>query len=174
MEIFLDNHIHRGYFLSRLKLRLPCNRFPDLSGLPNQDKARSTVCSNSVSTMKGTTMSDPNPSGLSDNAVGAIAYLTPVPAVAFLVLVPYKKSSYVRFHAWQSIFLTLAAVIVSYLLDFLFEFGGIVGARLFVPLTWIVLLFWLLVWILCVFKALSGKRFKLPIVGGLADRQAEG
>jgi len=119
-------------------------------------------------------MSDPNQSGLSDNAVGAIAYLTPVPAVAFLVLVPYKKSSYVRFHAWQSIFLTLAAVIVSYLLDFLFEFGGIVGARLFVPLTWIVLLFWLLVWILCVFKALSGKRFKLPIVGGLADRQAEG
>ncbi len=119
-------------------------------------------------------MSDPNPSGLSDNAVGAIAYLTPVPAIAFLVLVPYKKSSYVRFHAWQSIFLTFVAVIVSYLLDFFFESGGIVGARLFVPLTWLVLIFWLLVWILCVIKAMSGRRFSLPIIGGLAEKQAEG
>jgi uncharacterized membrane protein len=36
------------------------------------------------------------------------------------------------------------------------------------------MLLWLLVWILCVLKALNGKRFRLPIIGALAERQAEG
>lgn len=113
-------------------------------------------------------------SSLSDNTVGAIAYLTPVPAIAFLVLVPYKKSDFVRFHAWQSIFLTFVAVIVNYLLTFALESSGALGARLFVPVTMLFWLFWLFVWILCVLKALNGKRFKLPVVGRLAQRQAEG
>jgi|ERR1039458_1220576 uncharacterized membrane protein len=119
-------------------------------------------------------MSEPNPSGLSDNAVGAIAYLTPVPAIAFLVLVPYKKSSFVRFHAWQSILLTFVAVIINYVLNFVFESSGVLGARLFVPVTVLILLFWLLLWILCALKAVNGKRFKLPIIGALAEKQANG
>jgi uncharacterized membrane protein len=119
-------------------------------------------------------MSESNPSSLSENAVGAIAYLSPVPAIAFLVLVPYKKSSYVRFHAWQSIFLTFVAVIVSWLLQILVESSGLLGAQLFMPGTILVMLLWLLVWILCVLKALNGKRFRLPIIGALAERQAEG
>jgi uncharacterized membrane protein len=116
-------------------------------------------------------MSEPNPSGLSDNAIGAIAYLTPVPAIAFLVLVPYKKRSFVRFHAWQSIFLTFVAVILSYLLYLLLESIGVLGARLFVPVTGVILLFWLLVWIVCVVQAVNGKLFKLPIIGDLAAKQ---
>ena len=76
-------------------------------------------------------MSESNPSSLSENAVGAIAYLSPVPAIAFLVLVPYKKSSYVRFHAWQSIFLTFVALIVSWLLEILVESSGLLGAQPF-------------------------------------------
>ena len=119
-------------------------------------------------------MSEPNSSTLSENAIGAIAYLTPVPAIAFLVLVPYKKSSFVRFHAWQSIFLSFAAVIISYVLNLALEYGGVFGARIFAPVTMLILLFWLLVWILCVLKAVNGKRFKLPIIGGLSEKQAEG
>jgi uncharacterized membrane protein len=49
-------------------------------------------------------------SGLSDNAAGAIAYITIIPAIIFLAVDPYKNSSYVRFHAWQCIFLCIAAV----------------------------------------------------------------
>ena len=120
-------------------------------------KARSTRCKQSI-----------------DNAVGAIAYLTPVPAIAFLVLVPYKKSSFVRFHAWQSILLTFVAVIINYVLNFVFESSGVLGARLFVPVTVLILLFWLLLWILCALKAVNGKRFKLPIIGALAEKQANG
>jgi uncharacterized membrane protein len=38
----------------------------------------------------------------------------------------------------------------------------------------LILLFWLLLWILCALKAVNGKRFKLPIIGALAEKQANG
>ena len=44
-------------------------------------------------------------SGLSDNAAGALAYLTVIPAIIFLIVEPYNKNSFVRFHSWQCIFL---------------------------------------------------------------------
>ena len=56
-------------------------------------------------------MTESNPVGLTDNAAGALAYVTIVPAIVFLVMPPYNTSSYVRFHAWQSIFLNIAAII---------------------------------------------------------------
>ncbi len=49
-------------------------------------------------------------SGLSDNAAGAIAYITIIPAIIFLIVEPYNKNSFVRFHAWQSIFLGIACL----------------------------------------------------------------
>jgi uncharacterized membrane protein len=38
----------------------------------------------------------------------------------------------------------------------------------------LIALFWVLVWAFCAIKALNGKRFKLPIFGALAERQANG
>ena len=43
--------------------------------------------------------------GLSDNAAGALAYVTIIPAIIFLIVAPYNTNSYIRFHSWQSIFL---------------------------------------------------------------------
>ena len=60
-------------------------------------------------------------SGLTDNAAGAIAYFTFIPAVLFLVTEPYNKSSYVRFHAWQSILLFFGAFGVFVDHDLVFE-----------------------------------------------------
>src|SRR5580698_722078 len=48
-------------------------------------------------------------SGLSDNAAAAIAYITFIPAVIFLVLEPYNRVPLVRFHSWQSIGLSVVA-----------------------------------------------------------------
>ena len=44
-------------------------------------------------------------SGLSDKNAGALAYITIIPAIIFLVAAPYNQSSYIRFHAWQCVFL---------------------------------------------------------------------
>ena len=46
--------------------------------------------------------------GLTDNVAGALAYLTIIPAILFLVLEPFNKRRFVRFHAFQSIFFFVA------------------------------------------------------------------
>ena len=47
---------------------------------------------------------------MTNNVAGALAYLfAPLGGVLFLVLEPYNKDRFVRFHAFQSIFFGLAA-----------------------------------------------------------------
>lgn len=103
-------------------------------------------------------------SGLSDNAAGAIAYITIIPAIIFLAIDPYKNSSYVRFHAWQCIFLCIAAVA----LDLVLTIIPVVG--------WILLPFVglgiLIVAIFAIIKALNGIRWEIPLIGKYAAKQA--
>src|SRR5271169_2846645 len=68
--------------------------------------------------IKGESMNDQIPStvgqtGLSDNAAGGLAYITIIPAIIFLIVEPYNRSSFVRFHSWQNIFLTIGYVVVD-------------------------------------------------------------
>jgi uncharacterized membrane protein len=48
--------------------------------------------------------------GLNENSTCGLAYLTFIPAIIFLVTAPYNQNANVRFHSWQSIFLTVAAI----------------------------------------------------------------
>ncbi|MFZ0337209.1 MAG: Tic20 family protein [Terracidiphilus sp.] len=110
---------------------------------------------------------------LSDHAAGAIAYLTFIPAILFLLLEPYKQNSYVRYHSWQSILLSLGAFAVNVVLAFLLVFALLFTPRLHL-FTWRAIeLFWMAVWIACVVNAAMGKRFKLPVIGELAEQQAK-
>ena len=108
--------------------------------------------------------SQPTQSGLSDNAAGALAYVTIIPAIIFLIVEPYNKNSYVRFHSWQSIFLGIAAFAIEMILSII----PIVG--------WIIIPFFLIgfliVWIIVLLKASKGERYKLPLIGKYAEQQA--
>src|SRR6266571_3899277 len=42
--------------------------------------------------------------GLADNVAGMLAYVTIIPPIIFLVLEPYNKNRFIRFHSFQSIF----------------------------------------------------------------------
>ena len=117
-------------------------------------------------------MSDPNRHYFTDNTAGAIAYITFVPAVVFLVLPPYCNSSFVRFHAWQSIFLTIVAIVIIVALGIILPFSLIFSESLFVAFTWLVWLAWILLWIICGIEAVNGRRFKLPIIGAIAEKRA--
>jgi uncharacterized membrane protein len=121
---------------------------------------------------KGIAMPEPNQSGLSDNAAGAIAYITIVPAIVFLVLEPYNKSAFIRFHAWQSIFFSIVAFVVYVALKMFFMVGLFFASFLIGMLSLLIWLAFFLVWILCVIQAVNGKCFKLPILGALAEKQA--
>ena len=106
----------------------------------------------------------PAQSGLSDTAAGALAYVTIIPAIVFLVVAPYNSNSFVRFHSWQSIFLGIAAFVVETILSFIPIIGWIL-----IPF---VMIGFLVVWIILIMKALKGQRFKLPIIGKYAEQQA--
>lgn len=115
-------------------------------------------------------MSETNPSGLSDNAASAIAYITFVPAIVFLVMPPYNTSPNVRFHSWQSIFLAIAWVAADVVLMILgrMPFIGLINLILW-PL---VALGFFILWIIVLIKAFNGQRFKIPLIGDLAEKQA--
>jgi uncharacterized membrane protein len=116
-------------------------------------------------------MSDQNPSGLSENAAGGIAYITIIPAIVFLIIEPFKRSPLVRFQAWQSIFFFVAWAIVNILIGIV---QHLVPTALFLTLTVLQLvgLAIFVVWLVVFIGAFSGKRIKLPILGNLAEAQA--
>lgn len=110
-----------------------------------------------------------------EDVAGALAYLTFIPAVLFLVLKPYKKKSFVRFHAVQCLLLWGAGMIVALALklvsDLLFLIPAI-GPLLWLLIPAVVILAVVLVWLVLVVKALQGERFKLPLLGEFAAEYA--
>ncbi len=117
-------------------------------------------------------MAETAQTGLNDNTVAAISYITFVPAIIFLILPPYNSSPYVRFHCWQSIFLNIAAFVVSIAISIVMAVSFFFATFAFLVLSRLVWLAWILIWILCVVNAVNGKRFKLPVIGNLAEKQA--
>lgn len=114
--------------------------------------------------------------GMTDNVAGALAYLfAPFGGILFLVLEPYNKHPFVRFHAFQSIFFGVAAIAFRIALvmvvGMLFAFGGALFSLMW-GLIWIVQLGLFGVWILVVYKAYNKEEYKLPIIGDLAAKQA--
>ena len=73
-----------------------------------------------------------------------------------LFLALEKNSRFVRFHAWQSV--------LTFLPIFL--------ALWFVPLWFLLWPLSVALWILLMWKAFQGERFKLPFIGGIAERRA--
>ena len=108
--------------------------------------------------------------GLSTNLVGVLCYLFGiVGGVAFLLLAPYNQDKEVRFHAFQSIFLTIAWVVFWVGLGIVTSIGPL-GVLWF--LTPLISLAAFVLWVYLMVKTYQGQRVMLPIVGELAVQQA--
>jgi uncharacterized membrane protein len=101
--------------------------------------------------------------GLSDTAASALAYITFIPAIIFLVLAPYNEKPMIKFHAYQELGLTIVLVClhVIAIIPVLGWFIYVVGSIAL-----------LVVWILCIVKASQGGAFKLPLIGNFAAEQS--
>lgn len=110
--------------------------------------------------------------GISDNAASAISYFTFIPAIVFLLLPPYKESSYVRFHAWQSVLLTIAAFVIDIILGSIALLTLFLGTAALAYTFRILSLVWLILWLVCIIRAMNGKRFRIPLLGSIAEKLA--
>ena len=109
-----------------------------------------------------------------ENIAGVVAYITIVPAIVFLFLEPFKRNFFVRFHAFQHLFLWIAGfvfAIVAGILSALMQLIPFMRVLVF-PLGGLLGLAWFFLWLLLVVKAYQHEFFKLPIIGDLAEQQA--
>jgi uncharacterized membrane protein len=112
----------------------------------------------------------PSSGGLTDNVAGMLAYITIIPAIVFLVLEPYNKKPFVRFHAFQSIFFAVAWTALWIVLGI---FGRIaLFGVLELIISPLIGLAGLVLWLLLLLKAYQGKMWKLPVIGDMAEKQA--
>ena len=117
------------------------------------------------------------PPTMETNVVAALSYLAGfVTGIIFLVLDPYKSNSFVRFHAFQSIFFNVAWVafwIVWMILSgVLTPLTAGVFSVIALPVTLIFSLAGLGIWVFLMYQAYQQKLFKLPIVGKFAAQHA--
>jgi uncharacterized membrane protein len=116
-------------------------------------------------------------SGMTSNVAAALAYLLGfITGIIFLVLEPYKSDRFVRFHAFQSIFLSAVLIILNVLWSNIF-----VAAFLSFGFLWtlfgfvwgLVRLAFFLLWLFLMYKAYRNEKFKVPFIGDLAGKQAD-
>jgi uncharacterized membrane protein len=97
--------------------------------------------------------------GLDENIASALTYVLGfITGIIFILM--EKENKTVRFHAMQSIIVFLGLFIVGLVLGFI----PFIGMLVF--LIWIVEL---ILWLVLIIKAYQGEKFKLPVVGDMAE-----
>ena len=108
--------------------------------------------------------------GMTDNVAGMLAYITIIPAIIFLVMEPYNRNRFIRFHSFQCLFFCAALIVLHVGLGI---FGIVPGVALLTfPLHMLINVGAFIVWIVLLVKANQGQMYKLPFIGDLAQQQA--
>jgi len=103
-------------------------------------------------------------SGLDPNVAAALSYaLGWITGILFLLTEP--ANTFVRFHAMQSTIVFVALSLACVLLQTVPLLGMLIAVMLVIPLSAVL-------WLLLVFKAYQGERFKLPFAGDMAEKRA--
>ena len=101
--------------------------------------------------------------GLPANVAAFLAYVLGFVS-GLVVFLLEKQNTFVKFHAFQSLGLSLVWIVCSIVVERIPVLGGMFSALL--NLAGVV------VWILLMVKAYQGERFRLPVIGDLAAKQA--
>ncbi len=135
-------------------------------------------CGAPVTSSPGVVQTRSTGTSLAPNIAGLLSYVLGfITGIIFLVLEPYKNDKFVRFHAFQSIFFSVA------LTAFWILWNGILGALfwnvsflllILGPISALVSLAAFLLWIFLMYKAYNNERFMIPIIGEFAAKQAAG
>jgi uncharacterized membrane protein len=108
-----------------------------------------------------------------DRLAAAAAYVTFIPAVVFLLIQPFKRNRFIRFHSLQSILLMIATILIALVVRGLYSVLTLIpvaGYLLAWLATGILLLGWSILWLVLLIKALQGEQFHLPVIGRFAEK----
>ena len=113
------------------------------------------------------------PSQFKDNLLAALAYITFIPATIFVLIEPFKRNRFIRFHSFQSIFLMAATIVIAFALRILYSVLTLIPVVGYL-MAWLALavavLGWGILWLVLLVKALQGQTFRLPVIGSLAEK----
>jgi uncharacterized membrane protein len=114
-------------------------------------------------------------SGLTPNVAGALAYILGfITGIIFLVLEPYKNDRFVRFHAMQSIFYSVACIVFSIAWGIFWGMAFAVSSSLWallVPVRMLIHLALFLYWLYLMYQAYNNREYRIPFIGDLAAKQ---
>lgn len=109
--------------------------------------------------------------GMADNVASALCYaLGFITGIIFLVLAPYNQNKTVRFHAFQSIFFSVAVIAIRIVLSIVLT--AVLGFYTMLTIQSLVSLCFFGLWLYLLIMAYQGKTVVLPVVGPLAQKQA--
>jgi uncharacterized membrane protein len=111
--------------------------------------------------------------GMQENVASALCYLVGlITGILFLVLEPHNRNRNVRFHAFQSIFLNVAWIVLIIVTNII---AVALPWSLYVVVSMLYLVLFLgvfVLWLYLMISAYQGKRVKLPVIGDIAEKQA--
>ena len=118
--------------------------------------------------------------GLDENVASAACYVLGwLTGIIFFLM--EKDNKTVRFHAMQSVLTFLPLTILYWIIGMIFSmmfFGaGMYGAYgmwgILSLITTLIAIVMLILWLVLMFKAYQGEKFKVPIVGDIAENQVK-
>ena len=114
-------------------------------------------------------------SGLAPNMAAMLAYFTFIPAIIFLVMEPYNKDRFIRFHSFQSLFFNGAWIVLWIGMIFVgiaLHVVPVIGFLIHLLIDVVLGIGGIILWIILVVKAYGMKKFQLPVIGKMAEEQA--
>ena len=114
-------------------------------------------------------------SGMEANVAGLLSYAFGwITGLIFFLI--EKENKFVRFHAFQSIVVFGGLCVLQIAIGIFISAIATMGAGAIIPLFMVinnlVMLAMLILWILLMVKAYQGEKFKLPIAGDMAEKNA--
>ena len=133
-----------------------------------------TVAAVVVASDKTVDSASPKVQGLpKDHFTAALAYVTVIPAIVFLLIDPFKRNRFIRFHASQSIFFAIGVLLIALAMRLLYSLLALIpvaGYLLAWLMVFVLFLGLLILWVVLMVKAIQGEMFKLPVIGNLAEK----
>ncbi len=114
-------------------------------------------------------MGEKTSTGLDENIAGLLCYLLGV-ITGIIFYVIEKENKFVRFHAMQSIVVFGSILIINWVVIPIVMMIPILGWVIGMLLGLVVFIVSIVLWVLLMYKAYKGEKYKVPFAGDFAEK----